>query len=274
VSAAPEIRGAGRRAAHSDAVEWLARGGFVARGLVYAIIGVLAFKLAMGIGGGRTTDQQGALDTIAHQPFGRPLLIATAIGLAGYALWRFVQAGYGYGPEGGGGHSAFKRVAALASGIAYALMCLAAVMILSGSQSSSARPKKATAGVLGWPGGQVIVFVVGALLIGVGLYQGYRAVTKAFLEDSKTEEMSKQTLQLVTIVGVVGNLARMVVFTMVGVFLARAAYDYRPRGAIGLDGALAKLAHQTYGPVLLAIVSASLVAFAVHSFSDARYRRT
>ena len=274
MNAAREIRGAGRRASHSDTVEWLARAGFVARGLVYAVIGILALKLALGITGGRTTDQQGALQTIARQPFGRVLLVGMAIGLAGYALWRFVQALYGSGPEGGGGHGAFKRVSALASGVAYALMCVAAVAILVGSRSSGASPRKATAGVLGWPGGQAIVLVAGAVMVGVGLYQGYRAATKAFLEDSKTEAMSPRTLHLVTVVGVVGYLARMVVFTMVGVFLIRAAYDFRPRRAIGLDGALAKLAHQTYGPTILAIVSVSLVAFALHSFSDAAYRRT
>ena len=59
-----------------------------ARGLIYAIIGILAIKLAFGAGG-KTTDQQGAMQTVAHQPFGTVLLVLLAIGLGGYALWRF-----------------------------------------------------------------------------------------------------------------------------------------------------------------------------------------
>ena len=58
----------GEKVARSDGFEWLARAGFVARGLLYGIIGVLAVKLAVGAGG-KTTNQQGAMRTIAEQPF-------------------------------------------------------------------------------------------------------------------------------------------------------------------------------------------------------------
>jgi hypothetical protein len=268
------VQQTGRRASRSEAVDWLARGGFIARGLIYGIVGVLAFKLALGIGGGRTTTQQGALDTIARQPFGEILLIAVAVGLAGYSLWRAVQAAYGLGPEGGGDHKAIMRIAALGSCIAYAILCVGAVSILVGASSSSSSPGSTTAGVLGWPGGRVLVVAAGLVVIAVGLYQGYRAVTRGFLDDAKTGEMSPRTLKIVTVVGVIGHLARMVVFVLVGAFLVRAAYRYAPGSAIGLDGALATVARESYGRVLLAVLSAGLVAFALHSASDARYRRT
>jgi hypothetical protein len=74
-------------------------------------------------------------------------------------------------------------------------------------------------------------------------------------------------------VGTFGHLARMVVFGLVGVFLIKAAIDFNPDKAVGLDGALAKLAAHSFGPVLLGIVAAGLVAFALYSLSDARYRR-
>jgi hypothetical protein len=84
--------------------------GFVARGLIYGTIGILAVKLAVGAGG-KATSQQGALKTIAQQPFGKVLLILVAIGLAGYALWRILRALLGHGPEAS--DSGFERVAAL-----------------------------------------------------------------------------------------------------------------------------------------------------------------
>ena len=118
------IRAQRRRAPSSSRrqFEWLSRAGFVARGLVYGIIGVLALKLALGHGG-KLTNQQGALQTVAHQPFGKVLLMLVAVGLGGYALWRLVRAAIGHGPEGA--DSGFDRVAALASGIAYGAMCVA-----------------------------------------------------------------------------------------------------------------------------------------------------
>ncbi len=262
------------QASGSRAFEWLARGGFVARGAVYGIIGILALKLAVGVGG-KATDQKGALETLTQQPFGKVLLILVAVGLAGYALWRFVRAALGRGVEATN-DSGFDRMAALASGVAYAGLCAIAISILVGSAqagSGSSTNRKAAGGVLGWPAGQWLVGLAGAIMIGVALYQGYRGVTEDFLKDSKTEEMSVPVRQWVTRIGVVGHLARMIVFGLVGVFLIKAAVQYNPSAAIGLDGALRKLAAQTYGSVLLGLVAAGLIAFALYSLSDARYRR-
>jgi hypothetical protein len=270
VHAPAQLRVRGERVARSRSFERLSRAGFVARGLIYGIIGILSVKLALG-DGGKTTNQQGALETIAHQPFGKVLLILVAIGLAGYALWRLVRAALGHGPEGS--DSGFDRVAALGSGIVYAILCAVAVEILLGSGASSGNAPKTAAGVFGWPGGTWLVGIAGVVLIGIGLYQGYRGISRDFLRDSKTEEMSPAVRKWVETIGSFGHLARMVVFGLVGVFLIKAAVDFNPRKAVGLDGALAKIAHGSYGPLLLGIVAAGLIAFGVYSLSDARYRR-
>ncbi len=262
---------AGEAVSRSTAFEVLARAGFAARGVIYAIIGVLAVKVAIG-SGGKTTNQTGALKTIADQPFGKTLLIVTAIGLAGYALWRIVHALIGHGPEKA--DSTMDRVAALGSGVAYAAMCAIAVGILLGSgSSSSGSPKKPAAGVLGWPGGVWIVGSAGVVFLGVALYQVYRGLSQDFLNDSKTEEMKPPIKQWITWIGTFGHLARGVVFGLVAIFLIKAAIEYNPNTAVGLDGALAKLANHSYGAWLLGVVAAGLVAFAAYSLSDARYRR-
>jgi hypothetical protein len=266
-----QARAGGEKLAHSTGFEWLARGGFVSRGLIYGLIGILAIKLAAG-GGGGNASQQGALKTIAAQPFGKVLLILVAVGLAGYALWRLIRALLGHGPEDSDG--TFDRIAAFASGIVYAVLCAIAVEILLGAGGGgSGSPHKTAAGVFGWPAGTWLVGLAGVVLIGVGAYQGYRGVTKDFLKDSKTEEMSAPVKKWIEWIGSFGHLARMVISALVGVFLIRAAIDYSPNKAVGLDGALAKLAHASYGPYLLGIVAVGLIAFGVYSVSDARYRR-
>ncbi len=65
----------------------------------------------------------------------------------------------------------------------------------------------------------------------------------------------------------------MVVFALIGIFLIKAAIDYNPHAAVGLDGALAKIVHRSYGPLALGVVAAGLIAFALYSLSDARYRK-
>jgi uncharacterized protein DUF1206 len=258
------------RAARAPATGWLARAGLVARGVVYAVIGILALKLALG-DGGRTTSQQGALKTIAGQPFGKVLLVLLAIGLAGYAIWRLVRAFAGHGREDQ--DSPTDRIAALFSGIAYAALCVTAVAILIGAGSSSGSPKNATGGVLDWPGGPLLVGITGAILVGIGIYQVYKGLWRKFLDTSKTYEMNDAVKPTITVLGVLGHVARGVVFALIGYGLIRAAVDYDPKKAVGLDGALRKVADASYGPLLLGIVAAGFIMFALYSIVDARYRK-
>lgn len=262
----------GETLAQSRQLEWLARAGLAARGVIYAIIGVLALQVALGDSGGSTTGQQGALREIAQQPFGKILLVVVAIGLAGYSIWKLVRATIGHGREAE--DSTFDRLSGIVSGIGYGSLCVTAVAILVGSgSSSSGSTSQTTGGVLGWPGGVWIVGIAGAIIIAAGLEQLYRGVSEKFLEKSKTEQMSPRTKRGFTAFGVFGHVARAVVFALIGYFLMKAAIDYNPDAAITLDGALSKLARASYGPILLGVVSAGLIGFGLYSFADARYRK-
>ena len=67
----------------NDTPKWLeklARVGFATKGTLYAIIGVLALMTAIGEGG-QTGGSSDAIQKIAQQPFGKALLVLTAIGL-------------------------------------------------------------------------------------------------------------------------------------------------------------------------------------------------
>jgi hypothetical protein len=265
-------RRGGDEALESNAFPWLARAGLVARGAVYGVIGLLAIKVALG-SGGKDTNQQGALQTISQQSFGKVLLVALAAGLAGYAAWRLTVAAVGHGKRET--YSGFERLAAAASGLVYGALCVTAVKILTGgsSGSSSGAPKSATAGVLGWTGGPEIVALAGLVLICVGLYQAYKGLARKFLEEADTSRMSDGVKGAYTALGIFGHVARAVVFALAGYGLLAAAIDYEPRKAIGLDGALNELARSSYGPVLLGIVAAGLIGFALFSLADARYHR-
>ena len=263
-------RRAGNAFVETRTFEVLSRIGFVARGTVYAIIGLLALELALGYGG-KITNQQGALRTVEQQPFGRALLVLVAIGLGGYSLWRLARAALGHGPEGA--DRGLDRLGALGSGIAYGIMCAIAVQLLMNSSKSSGGAKKTTRDVFAWPAGHWLVGIAGAVFVGVGIYQLIRGATQKFLDDSKTERMSPSVKKWFTLFGTVGHIARAIVFGLVGVFLIKAAIDYKANEAIGVDGALAKLYAQAYGPWLLGVVAAGLIAFGLFSIAEARYRR-
>lgn len=262
-----------RAAAHafvdSRAFAILSRAGFVARALVYGIIGILAFDLALG-GGGKITNQQGALRTIAHQPFGHLLLTLVAVGLGGYAMWRLFRAILGRGPQGA--DRGLERVGAFGSGIVYAGMCAIAVELLTSGKAGGGA-KQTARGVFAWPAGRYLIGLAGLVLLGVAVYQFVRGVRRKFLDDSNTNEMPEALRGWFTALGVVGHVARAVVFGLVGAFLVKASYDHAADEAIGLDGALAKLYNGAYGGVLLGLVAAGLIAFSVFALVEARYRR-
>ena len=263
-----------RSAARNPWVERLARFGYAARGVVYALIGLLAIQAAFG-GRGAIEQQatpEGALQRIAEQS--RLLLVLVAIGLAGYALWRFVQAILDPENKGSDAKGLVKRGAMLASGIVYAGLALLAARMVSGTgQASGGGSQGTAAGLMDKPFGRWLVVLAGIAVIGSALYHIYEAYTKRFRRRLKLEEMDANEERLATRTGQVGLAARGIAFLVSGWFLVQAGLQYDPNEARGLGGALASLASQPYGPWLLGIVALGLVAYGAYSFLQARYRK-
>lgn len=256
---------------------WLARGGLVAKGFSYGLVGALAIGVAMG-SGGKATSRQGALQTLAQAGWGKVLLALLAIGFAAYAIWRFVQA-FAEREDEGNDKSALKtwgkRAGYVGRGLIYAGLTFSAVKILIGSggqQSQNAKTHKTTAVVLTWPAGRWIVGVAGLCIVGAGLWNLYRGVSMKFEERWRTGEMTNVERTWAGRVGMVGHASRAVVFGLVGVFVLKAALEFDPKDAVGLDGALQKLGAASYGPYLLGLTAAGLICYGLYCLVDARYR--
>jgi Domain of Unknown Function (DUF1206) len=267
------IAAKGRRAGKSPWFERLGRAGLVAKGVLYGVIGILAINVALG-GREESPDKEGALRAIAEQPFGRGLLLLLAAGLAGYALWRLAQAVLDRDDEGEGPAGLAKRAGALAKAGWYAILCGLTLSVLVGNGGSGGgNEQETTAGVFDRPFGRYIVYAAGLAFLGAALFNGYRAVTCKFNEKLKTGEMSEAEERTATAVGILGHLARLVVFALIGLFLVRAAWKFDPKEARGLDGALLELSQQPYGRYLLIAVAIGLLAYGLYCFVQARHRR-
>lgn len=261
------------RAAGRPWVEPLARFGYAARGVVYAFIGVLAIQAAF-FGRGQTTGPEGAIYKIAEQS--KMLLVLIAIGLFGYALWRFVQGILDPENKGNDAKGMVKRGAMVASGVIYAGLAILAVRLISqdgGAAASGGGQASTTAKMLSLPFGRALVILAGLGIIIAALQQIYDAYTKKFTRRFKTQEMSPEEQRMAVRTGQFGLSARGIAFLITGWFLIQAALRYDPSQARGLGGALETLARQPYGPWLLGLVALGLVAYGAYSFLQARYRR-
>jgi hypothetical protein len=273
VTTATEARETGERAARSPWARGLARWGLVSRGVMYALVGLLALKVAL-LGRGHTPDRHAALATIVDEPFGRVLLSGIAVGLAGYALWQLARAALGGNLEGGEDESIFKRIGYVARGVFYGALFVSTLMIVFGADEGGSQGKedRATAYALDLPAGPYLVGGVGLAFVAAGLFNFYRGATGKFREKLKLRKLSEAEDRAYTVFGVAGFVARGVVFSLIGAFLIRAGYQYDPKETVGIDGALSELAHASYGPYLLGLTAAGLFAFGLYSFVEARYR--
>jgi Domain of Unknown Function (DUF1206) len=256
---------------------WLARIGLVAKGISYGIVGVLALQLALGEGG-KATSREGALATLADEPLGEVLLIVLAFGFAAYAIWRFVQAFAEREEEDdstGKAKKWGKRAGYIGRGLIYAGLTWAVIKLITGSgggESQNQQAKETTAMFLDWPGGRWIVGLAGLAIVGAGLWNVYRGFSKKFEDKWRTGQMSHAERTWGGRVARIGHFARGVVFVLIGVFVTKAAVEYEPQEAIGLDGALQKLASSDHGPYLLGLTAAGLICYGLYCLIDARYR--
>ncbi len=266
-------KAAGRQAAHSPALRWLARAGLAARGVLYLIIGWIAVQIAFGQSS-HQADQTGALRLLGRNPAGQVALWLLVIGFAGMCLWRLTEAIYG--ASGSGEVKVTDRLAALGRALVYAFITFGVLKYavgLGAPKSSDQQSVDLTATVMSHPGGRVVVIIVGVALAGGGLALAYSAARSRFLEKLNTGEMSPRTRTVVTWLGRLGGVARGAIFVVAGVFLILAAADAKPNQAKGLDTAVRALTRTPLGPWLLLVVAIGWIMFGVFSCCEARWRR-
>jgi len=242
--------------AHESKFQWLARFGFVTRGLLYIVIAWLV------IATGRTEDLTGVMEYIGDG-VGRGLMIFLVAGMTGYGLWRISDAAFGM--DSGRHHPKAwrRRIAAGSSGAIYLYLAYKALKIMLGHPVGGGDAHAHAATALHMPAGDRAVGIAAAILAGAGLVQLWKAGSCSFLEH--LNERGHQPLA--KWFGRIGYAARGVIFLTVSWLLARAALDHSAAEAGGLEQALDALR----GPLEIP-VAAGLALFGAYSLIEARYR--
>lgn len=258
----------------SPAIQWLARAGYAAKGVVYCLVGALALLAAFG-NGGQTTGSKGALQNLLGKPGGVVLVSILAVGLAGYALWCFVQAINDPDRKGSDAKGMAIRVGRFVKGLVHVSLVVAAVGMVTGRGSGGdgeSNIDKWTAKLMNLPFGIWLVGIAGACVVGYGVYQLVRAWRVDLDKMLDLHELDAKARRPVIHISRFGIGARGVVFGVIGGALILAALHTDPGEAKGVGGALQFLAARPYGPWLLAAVALGMMSYGVYEFLRARYR--
>jgi fumarate reductase subunit D len=263
-----------RHAAANPLLELLERLGYVARGALYAVMGLLALGIALRVGGGQATDLSGSLVFLIGNPFGKLVLIAFAIGLAAYSLWGFVRAVYDPLHRGSDASGYAARLGFVTSAVSYAAIVILALQILAGSAGAAGdSTQKTIASVLTHPAGGWLTILIGLVAVGIGIGQFKETYRPTFAKDLKGAEMSASERDIAVGLGRFGMFARGVVFVVIGWSLIQAGLRHDAAQVQGFGAAFLFLMSQPYGHWLLGFISLGFVALGLHSFACARWIR-
>jgi hypothetical protein len=252
-------------------IERLARLGYASIGIVYMIVGGLT--VAAGLGKrGKAGSQSDAFAFILQQPFGRAALIAIAIALSGYVLWRFTSAVMDDEHRGSDAKGLGIRLASFGRGLIYAAIAVEAIRMAmhrsGGGKGGDQQAQHWTARLMDAPFGPWLVAAAGLGVVGYGAYQLYAAWDAKLSKRIRLGEIDGRVRRKVIGISRFGIGARGIVFLVIGGSLIIAALKHNPGAAHSTTGAL-----QILPQPMLVVVGFGLAAYGVYALVNARYRR-
>jgi hypothetical protein len=257
--ASTAAKGAVTKAGDHPVIEWGARLGYAASGVLHLVLAWLTVQIATGAGG--QASQSGALATVARQPFGLFLLWVLAVGFVLLALWQLTEIVTA--------REAFDKAKAAGKAVVYAALAYTGfVFALGGHTSSNKQTKDFTHTLMGAPAGRFLVGAVGVAIIGVALYHVYKGWKKKFLDD-----LQEHPGHWAVVAARIGYIGKGIALIAVGVLFVAAAIKQQIGKTTGLDGGLKSLRDLPAGTAILIGIALGLAAYGVYSFARARYAR-
>ena len=259
-----DVSGSAKRAAartgDHPVVEWGARLGYGASGVLHLLLAYLTAQIALGRGG-KEASQSGALETLADDPLGQVLLWVIAAGFTLLAFWQLTELVTR--------HQASDKAKAGGKLVLYgALAWMSFTFAAGGRTSSNKQTKEFTATLMEAPAGRVLVGLVGVATIGIAAYHVDKGWRERFLKD-----LQEHPGRWVVIAAKVGYIGKGIALAAVGILFITAAIHQRAGEATGLDGALRSMRDLPAGTVILLGIALGLAAYGVYSFARARYAR-
>lgn len=247
-------------------LDWLAKAGFAARGIVYILFGWIALSAR----GETKQGQKAVFDKVQDMPAGDILLTLLALGLFAYGVFRLVSGfldieGKGDEPKGLAG-----RAAQVGSGLFYLLLSYTASQYLgggkpSGNATGSASSQQAAKTLLDLDLGSI-----GLWLVALGFLVAAGMQVRKAIKGSHMKQTAPDTPAFAKPLGQIGLITRGVIFAIIAYSFVRASQTDNPGQAKAAGAAIASI--QGSSPTLYALIAVGLIIFGLFSLVLAQYR--
>ena len=259
----------------NSTVPFLARTGLIAKGIIYCLIGVLAFLAAFELKGRSNEDasKKGVFDMIREQTGGQILLGLVLAGLLCYCAWRFYE---GFNKKEGTfkTKSTGKRLRYVFSGLVYLSLTVYGAKLLMGAQQDNGdSTQQLAAGLLDKPFGQWLVGIFGLIIAGVGIYQSWYGLSGKYRKHVGDLGLHSTEAKTMLIAGKAGYIARGIVWLIIAWMLLKAAVHASSKEAGDTSKAFGFLENSPFGSYMVGALGLGLIGYGVFSFVRARYER-
>jgi hypothetical protein len=259
-----------KKALASEYFDIFARFGYAAKGVSFAVIGIMMARVAIGQQSERA-DFAGAMEEMSSQPLLAGLLVLLAIGMIGYAVWRLMQGIADLEGEGSDALGLAKRGLYVIIGFTYLFFAVYAIGILVGWSTEEGQVQDWTATIMGFPFGRWLIGAIGVGVLIGGLTELWFALSRRFQVELGRDDIQGLERISILVVGCAGHAGRSLVYSAAGIFAIRAALDFDPDEARGIADTIRELSEQPYGPYLVAFGSLGFIAYGVYYCLIARH---
>ena len=249
------------------------RAGYSARGVVYVIVGFLALSAAWS--GGDAEGTKGALASLTDKSWGTALLWVIAVGLFCYAAWRLIDAWLDLDRHGAEAKGVVARTGLVVSGVIHAALGIYTILLVTGAgggggggSGGGGTQQQGTAWLLSQPFGRWIVIAIGLVVIGAGVFYGYKGIAEKYKEHLR----STPTVERLDPACKFGLVAHGIVIAIIGAFLVWAGWTSDASETGGIGQAFETVRQATFGRVLLGLLALGMIGFAIENFIEAAYR--
>jgi len=246
----------------------LVRLGYLAKGLIYSLIGVVAIRVAFGLRGGRLIDPSGVLRTVLSQRFGRVMLALIGIGIVGYAGYYIFEAAADLRQRGGGRRGWTNRGLTMIKAAVYGVVGIQALSVVLFDRRPRDGTEQGASAVMQFPMGEWLLMAIGAGVAIYGITQ-LKMVWRGGVDDDIDASRVRREAPWILPLGRFGIAARSVIIILMGMTFARSGWRGRASDADGYREALATVA--SFHPWLLGASGAGLLAFGIYQLCYARY---